>query len=172
MSSNGFLLQTAQDNAAQESVWDTYHTSGSPRVSDARVSLTHNQSISTIYDSTTVGRNLVKLTNPNIVCYLKIIENNTVETRTAAEMLSDIGACGTNDPRLSDARTPTDHSQTVSTISDASTVGRNIVKLLNPSATTFLRINPNNSVDALSADDFRTAIGVGMQVRWRLRRCM
>jgi hypothetical protein len=43
----------------------------------------------------------------------------------------------------------------------ASTVGANIFGLTNPSAITFLRMNADNSVSALSAADFRTAIGLG-----------
>lgn len=41
----------------------------------------------------------------------------------------------------------------------ATTVGGNIFSLTNPSAITFIRINADNTVDALSASDFRTAIG-------------
>ena len=41
------------------------------------------------------------------------------------------------------------------------TVGGNFFALSNPSAITFPRINANNTVDALSASDFRTAIGAG-----------
>ena len=41
----------------------------------------------------------------------------------------------------------------------ASTVGGNIFSLTNPSAITFLRMNADNSVSALSAGDFVTAIG-------------
>jgi hypothetical protein len=43
----------------------------------------------------------------------------------------------------------------------ASTVGANLFTLSNPSAITFLRINADNTTSALSASDFRTAIGVG-----------
>jgi len=42
----------------------------------------------------------------------------------------------------------------------ASTLGTNMFKLTNPSAITFPRFNANNTVSALSATDFRTAIGV------------
>ncbi len=42
-----------------------------------------------------------------------------------------------------------------------STVGGNILSLTNPSAITFLRMNANNTVTALSAADFRTALGLG-----------
>jgi hypothetical protein len=40
------------------------------------------------------------------------------------------------------------------------TVGKNVLNLANPSAIRFLRLNADNSVDALSDSAFRTAIGV------------
>lgn len=43
----------------------------------------------------------------------------------------------------------------------ASTVGSNLFTLTNPSAVTFLQVNADNTVSALSASAFRTAIGVG-----------
>jgi len=43
----------------------------------------------------------------------------------------------------------------------ATTVGGNMVTLANPSAITFPRFNADNSVSALSASAFRTAIGAG-----------
>lgn len=49
----------------------------------------------------------------------------------------------------------------IGNVSDATTVGQNLVKLSNPSAITFLRINANNTVSALNASDFRDAIGAG-----------
>ena len=52
-------------------------------------------------------------------------------------------------------------STPVSTINDSTTVGQNLVKLTNPSAIRFLRINANNTVDTLTDSDFRTAIGAG-----------
>lgn len=50
---------------------------------------------------------------------------------------------------------------TAANITASTTVGRNILNLTNPSAITFLRMNADNSVDALSASAFRTAIGAG-----------
>jgi hypothetical protein len=41
------------------------------------------------------------------------------------------------------------------------TVGQNFFTLTNPSAVTFPRMNADNTVSALSATDFRTAIGAG-----------
>ena len=55
----------------------------------------------------------------------------------------------------------TSHAQAVSTISDSTTVGQNVVKLTNPGAIAFLRINADNTVTALSAADFLIAIGAG-----------
>jgi hypothetical protein len=43
----------------------------------------------------------------------------------------------------------------------ATTVGSNLFTLTNPSAISFLRVNADNSVSALNAADFRTAIGAG-----------
>lgn len=43
----------------------------------------------------------------------------------------------------------------------ATTVGSNLFTLTNPSAITFLRVNADNTVTALSASAFRTAIGAG-----------
>lgn len=43
----------------------------------------------------------------------------------------------------------------------ATTVGANVFTLVNPSAITFPRFNADNTVSALSASDFRTAIGAG-----------
>ena len=43
----------------------------------------------------------------------------------------------------------------------ATTVGSNLFTLTNPSAITFLRVNADNTVSALDAAAFRTAIGVG-----------
>jgi hypothetical protein len=46
-----------------------------------------------------------------------------------------------------------------STISDSTTVGQNIIKLTNPGAVTFLRMNADNTVSALNAADMLTALG-------------
>lgn len=43
----------------------------------------------------------------------------------------------------------------------ATTVGSNLFTLINPSAITFIRINADNTVSALDATSFRTAIGAG-----------
>jgi len=53
-------------------------------------------------------------------------------------------------------------TQPINTISDATTVGQNIVKLTNPSAVRYLQVNADNTVTALSALQLREAIGI----RW------
>ena len=52
-------------------------------------------------------------------------------------------------------------STPVSTINDSTTVGQNLVKLTNPSAISFLRVNADNTISSLDAPTFRTAIGAG-----------
>jgi hypothetical protein len=105
----------------------------------------------------------------------------TLVTRTPAQLRADIGAGTGNGTVTSVSGTGTVSGLTltgtvtttgnitlggtlstpVSTINDSTTVGQNLVKLTNPSAISFLRVNANNTVDALSASDFRTAIGAG-----------
>lgn len=60
----------------------SYGGTGASTASTARTNL----------GATTVGANLFTLSNPGAVRYLKINADNTVTARTAAEMLSDIGA--------------------------------------------------------------------------------
>lgn len=48
-----------------------------------------------------------------------------------------------------------------STISDGTTVGRNILTLTNPGAVTFLRMNANNTVTARTASETRTDLSLG-----------
>jgi hypothetical protein len=46
---------------------------------------------SLITDSTTVGQNLVKLTNPSQISYLRVNANNTVDALTVTQLKSDLG---------------------------------------------------------------------------------
>jgi len=62
-----------------------------------------------------------------------------------------IGSGGTNATTAAGARTSL----------GATTVGSNIFTLPDPSAIRFLRLNADNTVSALSAEDFKTAIGAG-----------
>lgn len=137
--------------------------------------------VSSINDSTTVGRGLVTLANPNAVTFLRINADNTVSTLNATDFRTAIGAgtgggtgtvtsvSGTGTVAglsLSGTVTSTGNltlsgtlSAPVTSISDSTTVGRNLVTLTNPSSTRFLRVNSDNSVSALTATDFRNAIG-------------
>lgn len=68
-----------------------------------------------------------------------------------AKTITDFGLSLVDDAAASDARTTL----------GGTTVGQAHFTLTNPSAVRFVRINADNSVDALSASDFRTAIGAG-----------
>ena len=133
--------------------------------------------------ATTVGGNLFTLTNPSAVTFLRVNADNTVSTLDAATFRTAIGA-GTSSTvgtvtsvggtgtvaglTLSGTVTASGNltlggtlSTPVSTINDSTTVGQNLVKLTNPSAVTFLRVNADNTVSTLDAATFRTAIGAG-----------
>ena len=55
-----------------------------------------SQALTSSYISglTTVGSNLVTLPNPNAVTYLRVNADNTVSTRTASQLLTDLGILG------------------------------------------------------------------------------
>jgi hypothetical protein len=46
-------------------------------------------------------------------------------------------------------------------VSDSTTVGQNLIKLANPSAIRYIRINADNSISALSLADLKTDLGLG-----------
>ena len=143
----------------------------------------HTHTVAQISDSTTAGQNFVKLTNPGAVTFLRVNADNTVSTLDASAFRTAIGA-GTSSTTgtvtsvtgsgtvagLSLGGTVTTSgnitlggtlSTPVSTINDSTTVGQNLVKLANPTAIRFIRINADNTVEALDASTFRTAIGAG-----------
>jgi hypothetical protein len=61
-------------------------------------------------------------------------------------------------------------STPVSTINDSTTVGQSIVKLANPSAIRYLRINANNTVDAISAATLVSELGLPSGTESRLTK--
>ena len=56
----------------------------------ARANHTGTQAVSTISDATTVGQNLVKLTNPSAITYPRMNADNTVTARTMAQSRTDL----------------------------------------------------------------------------------
>jgi hypothetical protein len=52
-------------------------------------------SIPTILGMTTVGNNLATIPNPSAISYIRIKADNTVDTRTPSQVLSDLGIAGT-----------------------------------------------------------------------------
>jgi len=91
-------------------------------------------------------------------------------TTTLATVNANVGSFGTassvgtftvNAKGLITAASNTTISIPASSISDSTAVGRNFITLTNPSAITFIRVNADNSVSALSASDFRSAINLG-----------
>jgi hypothetical protein len=101
------------------------------------------------------------------VTEIKVKDKITIGTQELTSAVTSVGGTGTvAGLTLSGTVTTTGNltlggtlSTPVSTINDSTTVGQNLVKLANPSAIRFIRINETNTVDALSNTDFRTAIG-------------
>jgi hypothetical protein len=164
---------------AKQTDWDTAFTERN-RWDGGATGLTASTGRTSL-GATTVGGNLFTLTNPTAITFLRVNADNTVSTLDAATFRTAIGA-GTSSTvgtvtsvggtgtvaglTLTGTVTSSGNltlggtlSTPVSTINDSTTVGQNFVKLTNPSAITFIRVNANNTVDALSASDFRTAIG-------------
>ncbi len=75
--------------------------------------------------ATTVGGNLLALTNPSAISFPKIAADNTVSTRTPAQVLSDIGADNASNlasGNVPDARNTVSNS-TTTTLSALTTIG-------------------------------------------------
>ncbi|MBK6353813.1 MAG: hypothetical protein IPF46_10485 [Saprospiraceae bacterium] len=69
---------------------------------------------------------------------------------------------GITNGHISDWNSALMHSTTSSgSVHGSTTVGGNLFRLMNPSGVSFLRLNGDNSVSALNAADFRSAIGAG-----------
>ena len=99
------------------------------------------------------GGSLTNIVAANIVGTVGLASNITGTAPLATNVtgvvaLANGGTAGTN---AASARTGI----------GATTVGGNIFTLVNPSAITFLRLNADNTVSALSDANFRTAIGLG-----------
>jgi hypothetical protein len=141
--------------------------------------------------ATTVGSNFFTLTNPSAIRFPRINADNTVSALSDSDFRTAIGAgAGTvTSVALSGGTTgltvtgsPITSSGTITlagtlavanggtgsttqsgarTGLGATTVGSNLFTLTNPSAVTFPRFNADNTVSALDAATFRSAIGAG-----------
>ena len=145
------------------------------RLSDARTPLAHTQAWSTITSTpTTLAGYAISDAQPldsdltSIAALATTTFGRSLLTQAdAAAARATLGA-GTSSfsgaysslTGIPSTFAPSAHSQTVSTISDSTTVGQNLVKLTNPGAVAFPRLNADNTVSALDAASFRTAIGV------------
>jgi hypothetical protein len=82
---------------------------------------------------TTVGGNLINLTNPSAITFPKINTDNTVSTESASTYRTSLGA---------------------------TTVGSNFFTLTNPSAISFPRINADNTITTRSSGELRTDLSI------------
>ena len=102
----------------------------------------------------------------NVQAYSATLDAVAGGTYTGATSITTVGTIGTgtwNGTAIAIANGGTG-ATTVSgarTNLGATTVGSNLFTLTNPSAIRFLRVNADNTVDALDAATFRTAIGAG-----------
>lgn len=114
------------------------------------------------YIPTTLGGNLINFANPSAIRFIRINADNSVDALSDSAFRTAIGA-GTGDGDLLSTNnlSDLDNAGTARTNLGATTVGGNMFTLSNPSAIRFIRINTDNTVDALSDSDFRTAIGAG-----------
>lgn len=129
------------------------------------------QTTGAVHGSSTVGLSMLRLSNPSAIRFLRINADNTVTALSDSDFRTAIGA-GTSSLALGTSSTTAHrgdygntaytHSQaTTGAVHGSTTVGANMLRLSNPSAVRFLRINADNTVSALTDADFRTALGVG-----------
>jgi hypothetical protein len=115
--------------------------------------------------ATTVGGNIFTLANPSAVTFLRVNADNSVTALSASAFRTAIGAgtgSGSGDLVSTNNLSDVASAATSRTNLGATTAGANLFTITNPSAVTFLRLNADNTVSALSASAFRTAIGAGV----------
>lgn len=115
-------------------------------------------------DNVTLNGNLRVLgsdLSPNAI--VKVLNGSLFSANLTASEIPDLDASKITTGTLSITRggTGADNAATARTNLGATTVGSNLYTLPNPSAVRFLRVNADNSVSALTAADFRIAIGAG-----------
>jgi hypothetical protein len=87
-------IQTQLDNKLNTSggtINGNLTVTGTTTTSTISATTYQNILASSISDSTTVGQNLVKLTNPSAISYLRVNADNTVTALTLAQLKSDLG---------------------------------------------------------------------------------
>lgn len=85
--------------------------------------------------------------------------NSSSAFQPSSTVLSNFSTSGVL--AITNGGTGSTNASSARTALGATTVGDGLFTLANPSAVTFLRINANNTISALNAADFRTALGVG-----------
>lgn len=94
--------------------------------------------------------------------HAKTAETVTSEITEIDPIFSASPTYGITAGNITDWTSAYTHSTTTTgSVHGATTVGGNLLTLINPSAISFLRVNADNSVSALNATVFRTAIGAG-----------
>jgi hypothetical protein len=88
-----------------------------------------------------------------------VVYNNGTDVVDAINYMSSL-TLGT-DLAITEGGTGASSASGARTNLGATTLGGNLFTITNPSAVTFPRFNADNTVSALSASDFRTAIGAG-----------
>jgi hypothetical protein len=107
---------------------------------------------------TTIGQAILNFASPSAVRYFKINADNTITGRTAAEMLSDLGAASSAHDH-SALYQPLDANLTTYASIAPSTVAQGILSLANPSAVRYLKINADNSVSFRTAAEMLGDVG-------------
>jgi hypothetical protein len=135
-----------------------------------KVSAKENFAIFSVTGSVTDGTGYRKVTVSHIASNGSFSNNDEISVEFAR--VGDKGADGEGAGDVVGPASATDNalavwdSTTGKLLKDSSfvptTLGGNLINFSNPSATTFIRINSGNTVSALSASDFRTAIGLAI----------
>jgi hypothetical protein len=132
-----------------------------PNASGTIALVGHQHVINDLSNASPLGKSLLALATPGATRFAAFNSAGTVTLLDEPNFRSAIGAPAADDPRFTDARTPTAHAHPASAISDSTTLGRALMTAANPSAVRYVRINSDNSVSLLDAAAFLSAIGGG-----------